>query len=72
MPVPAIDCDSGNSWSHGSSLINYMKMSENLVVLSGGIKFDTYGKRTDFRLHVLELQDTGLETIGNLVQFISM
>ena len=33
--------------------------------LSGRIKFDTYGKRTDFQLNVLELTRTGLETIGN-------
>ena len=32
--------------------------------LSGVIKFDTYGMRTDFAMEVLELQDTGLEPCG--------
>ena len=32
--------------------------------LSGLIKFDTYGMRTDFSMEVLELQDTGLEPVG--------
>ena len=32
--------------------------------LSGVIKFDTYGMRTDFSMEVLELQDTGLEPCG--------
>ena len=61
--VPPLDCNSQTSWTHGSSLINYMKMTE-FVGLSGRIKFDTYGKRTDFHMNVLELRNTGLETIG--------
>ena len=67
--VPPVDCnlDSRNMdkpvWTHGSSLINYMKFSD-FIGLSGPIKFDTYGKRTNFYLHALELHATGLETIG--------
>ena len=41
-----------------------MKLQD-FMGLSGRIKFDTYGKRTDFQLNVLELTRTGLETIGN-------
>ena len=62
--VPPLDCNSQQTWTHGSSLINYMKLQD-FMGLSGRIKFDTYGKRTDFQLNVLELTRTGLETIGN-------
>ena len=62
-PVPSIDCNSDSAWTHGSSLINYMKFSD-FTGLSGRIRFDTYGRRTNFYLDVLELQATGLETIG--------
>ena len=34
------------------------------IGLSGKIAFDTYGRRTNFYLDVLELQATGLEPIG--------
>ena len=63
--VPPLDCNSQQTWTHGSSLINYMKLQD-FMGLSGRIKFDTYGKRTDFQLNVLELTRTGLETIGNI------
>ena len=62
--MPPIDCNSDVAWTHGSSLVNYMKLSD-FVGLSGRIKFDTYGKRTDFYMDVLELQATGLETVGS-------
>ena len=63
--VPSIDCENAAdaAWTHGSSLINYMKFSD-FVGLSGNIRFDTYGRRTNFYLDVLELQATGLEPIG--------
>ena len=84
--VPPLDCSGMKSWPHGSSLINYMKLTEFRYSsryfnfhyyflpenckpyifsgLSGMIKFDTYGMRTDFSMEVLELQDTGLEPVG--------
>ena len=62
-PVPSINCREPAAWTHGSSLINYMKFGD-FVGLSGNIRFDTYGRRTNFYLDVLELQSTGLEPIG--------
>ena len=45
--IVPINCDAGDSWEHGSSLINYMKLRE-FTGLSGRIKFDTQGLRTLF------------------------
>ena len=61
--VPRLNCNSDAAWTHGSSLINYMKFGD-FIGLSGKIAFDTYGRRTNFYLDVLELQATGLEPIG--------
>ena len=54
-----LDCSGRTSWPHGNSLINYMKMVE-FVGLSGPIKFDESGLRTQFALSLLELQQAGL------------
>ena len=45
--IVPINCEQGDSWEHGSSLINYMKLRE-FTGLSGRIKFDTQGLRTLF------------------------
>ena len=63
IEIGSLDCTGETSWAHGSSLINYMKMTQ-FNGLSGKIKFDSQGLRTDFDLDVLELQATGLEPIG--------
>merc|ERR1719481_658132 len=59
-----LDCSGESSWAHGNSLINYMKMVE-FVGLSGPIKFDTSGLRTQFSLDLIELQRTGLTKVGS-------
>jgi hypothetical protein len=64
ISISPLDCTGQKSWAHGSSLINYMKMTE-FNGLSGLIKFDSQGLRSQFYLDVLELQPTGLEPIGN-------
>ncbi|XP_059097644.1 glutamate receptor ionotropic, kainate 2-like isoform X2 [Tigriopus californicus] len=63
IDIVPLDCNGKMSWDHGSSMINYMKLGE-FTGLSDKVSFDTEGLRTDFSLDVLELQETGLETIG--------
>ena len=59
-----IDCDGGDTWQHGNSLINYMKMEE-MEGLTGRIKFDSRGFRTDFDLEIVELKKEGLVKVGS-------
>jgi len=59
-----LDCSGQSAWVHGNSLVNYMKMVE-FVGLSGPIKFDTSGLRTNFELDLMELQLGGLEKVGS-------
>jgi len=62
VPRP-LDCSGTNSWPHGNSLINYMKMVE-FVGLSGPIKLDQNGMRTEFAMTLQELQIQELAKIG--------
>ena len=58
-----LHCDGENTWEHGSSLINYMKLVE-MTGLTGQIRFDQYGIRNDFVLDIVELQRPGLVKVG--------
>ncbi|XP_044732050.1 glutamate receptor ionotropic, kainate 2-like isoform X2 [Chrysoperla carnea] len=58
-----LDCDEFDNWEHGYSLINYMRMV-NWKGLSGILKFDHQGFRTDFMLQIVELTSNGLQKIG--------
>ena len=57
-----LSCSSDNTWEHGNSLINYMKMAD-INGLTGRIKFDEDGLRTDFELEIVELKKHGLDKV---------
>ncbi|UYV65686.1 hypothetical protein LAZ67_3005088 [Cordylochernes scorpioides] len=61
--IRPLSCDTEHSWQHGVSLVNYMRMI-NIKGLTGDIKFDRHGFRSDFRLKVLELTHEGLKVAG--------
>ncbi|EFN71373.1 Glutamate receptor, ionotropic kainate 2 [Camponotus floridanus] len=56
-------CNGTEVWGHGSSLSNYMR-NEQINGLSGMIKFDTAGFRTEFQLDIVHLGYQGLRKIG--------
>ncbi|KAE9522411.1 hypothetical protein AGLY_017191, partial [Aphis glycines] len=60
-PTP---CNSSLSWKHGFTLINYMKMAKDFKGLTGKIKFDQEGFRTDIELELVELTQNGLRVTG--------
>lgn len=47
-------CESPTEWRDGLRLANFMKIKE-LEGITGQMVFDTIGKRTDFRLEIIEL-----------------
>ncbi|XP_076624322.1 glutamate receptor ionotropic, kainate 2 isoform X1 [Colletes latitarsis] len=61
--VKQLSCNGSLSWEHGYSLSNFMRLSE-MEGLTGLIKFDTAGFRSDFQLDVLRLAEDGLKKIG--------
>ncbi|OXU29874.1 hypothetical protein TSAR_002822 [Trichomalopsis sarcophagae] len=64
IDIKPLSCDLTNTWDHGYSLINYMKNVE-MTGLTGSIKFDNQGFRSDFILDIIELNTKdGLQKIG--------
>ncbi|GFR03456.1 glutamate receptor ionotropic, kainate 2 [Trichonephila clavata] len=60
---PNISCDSGLRGLDGSSIINFMKPSS-IQGLTGKVKFDEQGFRSEFVLDLIYLTKDGLEKIG--------
>ncbi|KAI8046451.1 hypothetical protein M5D96_002661 [Drosophila gunungcola] len=59
----ALSCADDSAWDKGYTLVNYMK-SLTLSGLTGPIRFDYEGLRTDFELEVIELAVSGMQKIG--------
>ncbi|XP_029164967.1 glutamate receptor ionotropic, kainate 2-like [Nylanderia fulva] len=56
-------CNRTETWGHGFSLSNYMRNTQ-INGLSGMIKFDTAGFRSEFQLDIVNLEIQGLRKIG--------
>ncbi|XP_015783422.1 glutamate receptor ionotropic, kainate 2 [Tetranychus urticae] len=70
----ALSCENEEPWQYGITLTNYMRMIT-VRGLTGDIKFDRNGLRTDVRLKLIELTNEGLKEVGEWtsekrVQFI--
>ncbi|RZF32680.1 hypothetical protein LSTR_LSTR004108 [Laodelphax striatellus] len=63
IDIKPLSCDALDTWPHGYSLINYMKIVE-MRGLTGVIKFDNQGFRSNFVLDIVELNKEGLSKIG--------
>lgn len=63
IDIQPLSCDNFDTWPHGFSLINYMKIIE-MKGLTNTLKFDNQGFRTDFILDIIELSITGIRKIG--------
>lgn len=63
IDIHPLSCDGQNTWQHGFSLINYMKIVE-MKGLTNVIKFDHQGFRSDFILDIVELSPGGVRKIG--------
>ncbi|XP_014247014.1 glutamate receptor ionotropic, kainate 2-like [Cimex lectularius] len=59
----SIECEQDRAWEHGYSIRNFMKMSE-YQGLSGLVKFDHMGFRTNIELDIIELKEEGLGIKG--------
>ncbi|XP_023349760.1 glutamate receptor ionotropic, kainate 2 isoform X2 [Eurytemora carolleeae] len=59
-----LDCESEETWQHGNSLINYMKLVE-MDGLTGKVSFDAAGFRSNFNLEIVELRKEGLTKVGS-------
>ncbi|XP_030025495.2 glutamate receptor ionotropic, kainate 3 isoform X3 [Manduca sexta] len=58
-----VTCEDNESWEFGSSVINYIRTME-IDGLTGIIKFDEDGFRSDFEVDILEVMAHGFEKVG--------
>lgn len=76
VELPALECDDKKdqpgergqaSWDHGFSLLNFMRTTE-IEGLTGTLRFDNQGIRTDYSLDIVELSPDmeSTVTIGNV------
>jgi len=63
IEISTLDCETEGFLEYGRSLINFMKMEES-VGLTGRIKLNDFGFRTDFDLEIVELKTEGLRKMG--------
>lgn len=52
---PMLTCESRTPWAYGSILMNIMRVV-NIRALTGVLKFDGFGRRSDFDLDIMELR----------------
>ncbi|XP_015173134.1 PREDICTED: glutamate receptor ionotropic, kainate 2-like [Polistes dominula] len=57
-------CNESDNWEFGNSLSNFIR-AENMHGLSGPVKFDTSGYRSDFKLEIVSLNIEGLNKVGD-------
>ena len=60
---PSFTCESRVPWAYGSILVNIMKVI-NVRLLTGTLKLDEFGRRSDFGLDVIELRKTGFRRVS--------
>ncbi|XP_011872397.1 PREDICTED: glutamate receptor ionotropic, kainate 2-like isoform X2 [Vollenhovia emeryi] len=58
-----LSCNRTEIWGHGFSISNYMR-NEQMHGLSGMIRFDTAGFRSEFQLDIVNLGNEGLYKVG--------
>lgn len=64
IQVGPISCEHGTPWSHGSSLINYMR-PVSFKGLTGLVCFDQAGFRSNFQVDVMKITEKGIVRIGS-------
>lgn len=68
VTAPSLTCESRTPWAYGSILMNIMRVV-NIRALTGFLKFDAYGRRSDFDLDILELRKEGFRRVSLLLLF---
>ncbi|XP_069680954.1 glutamate receptor ionotropic, kainate 2-like isoform X2 [Periplaneta americana] len=61
--VQGLRCDGDGRWPHGFPLVNFMKLMA-MDGMTGNIRFDEFGRRSRFKLDVLELFLAEFKKVG--------
>jgi len=60
-----VSCNNSRPWPHGSTIVNYMRTSVELDGMSGRVRFNSVGQRSDYMLNIMRLTENGAKLIGN-------
>lgn len=63
IQVRPLSCETEEPWSQGNSFVKYMRMI-NVQGLTGNIRFNPNGHRTDMKLSILEITHNGFREAG--------
>uniref|UniRef100_A0A1Y1KNL0 Ionotropic glutamate receptor C-terminal domain-containing protein n=2 Tax=Photinus pyralis TaxID=7054 RepID=A0A1Y1KNL0_PHOPY len=61
--VLQLSCNATDNWAYGSTIYNFLKM-RTMTGLTGLIKFDHKGFRSEFNLNIIQLKEGGIAKIG--------
>ncbi|XP_065292908.2 glutamate receptor ionotropic, kainate 2-like isoform X2 [Dermacentor albipictus] len=61
--LKSFSCEAPSNWTNGEALLQRMK-TVHVKGLTGYVRLDEDGLRTDFTLNVIELKSTGFEKVG--------
>jgi len=64
ITLKRLNCDGLDSWNYGSAVVAHMKRIE-FNGLTGKVKFDGNGLRSNFDLQVIEMHEDGLTAVGS-------
>ncbi|XP_052810223.1 glutamate receptor ionotropic, kainate 2-like isoform X2 [Mya arenaria] len=64
IKTQSLSCNKRDAWDIGNSLLNYMK-SMDFEGLSGRVRFSPDGRRTDIKLDIVQLSQSGLKAVGD-------
>lgn len=68
IDAQSLSCeDSGETWQHGSSIVNYMR-TVSFDGLTGRVSFDQSGRRSGIVFDVISMSEQGLKYIGKWVE----
>ncbi|XP_076371702.1 glutamate receptor ionotropic, kainate 2-like isoform X1 [Tachypleus tridentatus] len=71
IDIPVVSCETEEPWPQGHYFVNYMRTITTRG-LTGEIKFDKYGFRSDFNLKLNELTRAGLRQAADWNPFIGI
>lgn len=60
-----VSCKSSKPWPYGSTIVNYLRTSIDLQGMTGRIRFDSVGQRSDYTLNIMRITEDGPKVIGN-------
>ena len=64
IAMQQLSCETEDQWAYGWAITNYMKMIT-IRGITGDVKFDENGFRSDFQLRLTELTREGIRAVGD-------